>query len=289
MTISHFLPTIHTKPKNRTWSPTLATVLLCVASFTALAQTPTAPSTNEFSCSVLGRVGEQIRTGARVAEIPVRLLNCDGAVALSNAVSICFINESGVRDCRKLKKGEVVRRTTLKAKNIQSPYDSILAMLRGDVRMLPGFSREVSAIVGLPFGSVLGHKGTLRFDFTQEPRAKSVKHLRLTTDSDDDAATLWEGAVAGPTLDVPLKGIAPEAWYRWTAEGANEKFTGRFLLMGSTLDETRAELQRIDADKSISPLERLYLTAVLADTATVVLAHERNLAVIELRRLAGLK
>lgn len=256
-----------------------ALLALIGALATLAAQAQPAPG---FACVVMGRAGQQVRAAGAVVEAPVRLSNCEGATALSDGLSVCYINERRERRCRPLRRGEAVSRAALGADPANGLADTVIAMARGDVQTLPGQTRAATRLAGLPFGQVLGDAGLLAFDLTLDPRAAAITRLRITADA-DDAVALWEAAVSGPRLAAPLAGLRPDTWYRWVAEGSAGRVQGRFLLMGATLEAARAELRRIDADAELSPQTRAYLKAEVFNDAG--LSHERLLAVAELRRL----
>jgi len=246
-------------------------VLLGIQSVGALAQST--PS-NNFSCAVLGSSGLQVKSGDKVLDVPLRLSACDGIIALNDGISLCFINEKRERHCNPLKKGDVVSRNSLSSPPTGGFAETVIAMARGDVQTMPGQSRSKAARVeGLPFGQILAYQGELLFDFSVDSRVQNANKLTITTDI-EKGDVLAEVAIKNPKLKIPTTELKPNSWYRWVVTGSSEEQSGRFLLVGSSLDSARSELKRINSDDSLDPAIKTYLRADVLNEFG--LAYERN-------------
>lgn len=257
-------------------------VLFCALAASALPRP--ASAAEGFSCVVMGKRGQSVRTpdgGAH--EAPVRLASCEGAVVQSDGVNVCYVNEKRERRCRALAKGTTITRTLLGASDTGGLTDTVVAMARGDTRTVAGQTRNTTRIEGLPFGQVAAPGAALGYDLTLDARTKQVKALRITEDADAGATLLQlDAPPAQGTLD--LAAAKPDTWYRWNAElEGGRRLSGRFLLLGPTADAARAELARLDADRSLADTARWYLKAEACGEAGLV--HERLLAAQVLKRL----
>ena len=246
-------------------------VLMGIQSVGALAQST--PS-NNFSCAVLGSYGLKVKSGDKVLEVPLRLSDCQGIIALNDGISLCFINERRERHCNSLKKGEVVSRNSLSSPPTGGFAETVIAMAKGDVQTMPGQSRSTtSRIEGLPFGQILAYQGELLFDFSIDPRVQNANKLTITTDV-EKGDVLTEFAIKIPKFKIFTNELKPNSWYRWVVMGSAEEQKGRFLLVGSSLDSARSELKRINLDDSLDPAVKTYLRADVFNEFGLV--YERN-------------
>jgi hypothetical protein len=246
-------------------------VLLGIQSIGAMAQST---SSNNFSCAVLGRSGLEVKSGDKVLDVPIRLSFCDGIIALSDGISLCFINERRERHCKPLKKGEAVSRNLLSSPPAGGFAETVIAMARGDVQTMPGQSRsKATRVEGLPFGQILAYQGELLFDFTVDSRVQNASKLTITTDA-DKGDVLTEFTIKSPKLKIPITDLKPNSWYRWVVRGSTEEHNGRFLLVGASLDSARSELKRINSDDSLDPAIKNYLRADVLNEFGLV--YERN-------------
>ncbi|MDP2805365.1 MAG: hypothetical protein Q8O24_05430 [Gallionellaceae bacterium] len=232
----------------------------------------------------MGRAGLQIKSGTTVHEVPIRLQSCEGVIALSDGLSMCYINERRERRCKELHKGEAVTRDAIGVTASSGFAENVVAMARGDVQTLPGQSRtKPPRIAGLPFGQVIGEGGNLVFDFSVDKHMANAERVSITDDT-DNASPLWETAITSATVKFQVNSIKTDTWYRWIAQVGERKFNGRFLLVGAALDAARIELQRLEADTGLTPQAKAFLKADVLNEYGLV--HERDLALGEQRGLA---
>jgi hypothetical protein len=239
-----------------------------------------------FSCVVIGKSGQTVRTSAgSTVEAPARLPNCEGADILGDGLQVCFVNERREKRCRELKKGSVVTRAALGAAETGGLADTVISMAKGDTRSLAGQTRADTRSDGLPYGQVLGAGGSISYDLSLDFRVQRAQRLRLTEDA-ADGATIWEETASQPVRgQMPVQGLKADTWYRWVADVSGRRVTGRFLFLGAAGDPARTELLRLASDTELTPEARLYLSAELFNEAG--LGHERLIAIGALQRLIG--
>lgn len=240
------------------------------------------PNDANFKCVAIGKPGSKVKANGEEVNLPAVLDKCEGSVALSDEINVCYRDQKKQRKCSTFKKNQVITLMALAASGGDGISGVVLGMARGDVQTLAGQTRSLGLqTIGMPFGPVLAKSDRLEFDLTLDPKLLNATNLQIIKDGTTEV--LVDQKITQPIFSVIMSNLPKDVWYRWVIEINGKKMSGKFLLVGNQMDSVRVELNSVEDMPDVSPVSKAYLKAEIFNENSLV--YERILAIQEFNRL----
>lgn len=260
----------------------IAWTLLTLSIF-ASGMTNAQDNSENFKCVAMGKPGAKVRSNGAIIDLPAILDKCDGSVALSDEINVCFRDVKKQRKCAEFKKNQTISLRGLAVSAGEGISGIVLSMARGDVQTLAGQTRSTSfATLGMPYGSVVAPNEELQLALSLDPKLAKATSLQITKDGSQDV--LINQSINSATSKLSIADLPQDTWYRWTLEVDGKKISGKFLYVGSVMNPVRSELDAINKDSQMDSQAKAYLRADIFNENGLV--YERSLAVNEFKRLS---
>ena len=240
-------------------------------------------NSENFKCVAMGKPGAKVRSNGAIIDLPAILDKCDGSVALSDEINVCFRDVKKQRKCAEFKKNQTISLRGLAAFAGEGVSGVVLSMARGDVQTLAGQTRSASiSTLGMPYGSVLAPNEELQLGFALDPKLAKVTNVQITRDGSQDA--LINQSINSATTKLSISNLPRDIWYRWTIEVDGKRISGKFLYVGTVMNPVRSELDEVNKDSQIDPQAKAYLRADIFNEYDLV--YERSIAINEFKLLS---
>ena len=222
-----------------------------------------ARASQEFSCAIIGSKKNSIKlVDDGIRNPPLHLVNCSGVQLLEDNLTVCTVGNANEKKCQNFLKNSILSAELVKASGKLKLSDTVIAMLRGDVRTAAAQTRSSSPYPGLPYGEVVGVSGEISYDFPDDQNKKvtSLKVYKPGGQHKVIAEILKVNSFGSIKLDASDSSVA----YAWEINTvAGEKIKGTFTYLGEMAEVIDQRVNAIDSQIEIGESARWYLKADL--------------------------
>ncbi len=235
--------------------------LIAMIGWTVLSTEATA--SQEFSCAIIGSKKNSIKlSDGVIRNPPLHLINCAGVQLLEDDLTVCAIGNDNEKKCQAFQKNSRLSAEIVRASNKSNLADTVIAMLRGDVRTAAAQTRNSSKYPGMPYGEVVGAFGAVFYDFSDDKKNEivSLKVYRPDNQQRVVADISKVNSYGAIKLDASDSSV-PYSWEITTVDG--EKIKGTFIYLAEMAEVIDRRLLEIDSQKELNDASRWYLKAEL--------------------------
>ena len=220
-------------------------------------------ASQEFSCAIIGSKKNSIRLAdGSIRNPPLHLVNCSGVQLLEDQLTVCAIGIANEKKCQNIQKNSKLSSELINASEKSKLSDTVIAMLRGDVRTAAAQTRNSSTYPGLPYGEVVGALGEVFYDFPVDEvnKVSRFKVFKLGSQQKIIADISKINSYGSIKLD-PAESSVPYTWELTTIDG--KKIKGTFTYLGEMVEAIDQHILLIDSQKELGEAPKWYLKAEL--------------------------
>jgi hypothetical protein len=200
------------------------------------------------------QIGDRVQTGSRV------VADCNGLIALTDHVLVCYWNLAGQPACPRLSANEVFAPGEASGR-APSVFQKVMHLVegtrqtpRGGLRAAGGERRP-----GFPYGKVYVGDGAL---------AIAPAYARIDTfvivAGDRRGAPAFQANNAATPLNIPASALRPGESYSWQARVGSDQFSGGFRVLDrETSEEVARDITAIRNNSALSDVSKQFLQAVV--------------------------
>jgi hypothetical protein len=220
-------------------------------------------ASQEFSCAIIGSKKNSIKLAdGSIRNPPLHLVDCAGVQLLEDQLTVCAVGNTNEKKCQNIQKNSKLSAELINASKKSKLSDTVIAMLRGDVRTAAAQTRNSSPYPGLPYGEVVGASGQIFYDFPDDEINKVNRFtvLKLGSQQKVIADLLKVNSYGVIKLD-PADSSVPYTWELTTVDG--RKIKGTFTYLGEMVEAIDQRIFLINSQKDLGEAPKWYLKAEL--------------------------